>query len=149
MKKYVLGFAYCPKFYLLIQKTHPDFQFGKLNGVGGLVESYESNASAMVREFKEEADIDTSFSQWREIGIIKGDNYEVIVYKTYLTEDQYKISDNKHDIVVSSSNLTRNPIQEKVYLVHEDAINYLNERDWLMYNVKAMINSVGFNNTFK
>ncbi len=39
---------------LLIRKNHPDYQAGKLNGIGGKVEPGEDPLTAMVRECKEE-----------------------------------------------------------------------------------------------
>lgn len=39
---------------VLIRKNRPEWQAGKLNGVGGKVESGETPAEAMVREFEEE-----------------------------------------------------------------------------------------------
>jgi 8-oxo-dGTP pyrophosphatase MutT (NUDIX family) len=148
MKKYVLGFAYCPKFYLLIQKTHPEFQFGKLNGIGGAIEDGETPIGSMVREFQEEAGIITKTKQWLPIGKIIGKDFEVFVYKTYIFEDQYNPSNLKHEVVVSDMNLIKNPSEEKVYLVHEDALNYLNERGWLISNIMSMIKSNGNNNIF-
>lgn len=63
MKKYVLGFLFSNdlKRVVLIRKDGPDWQVGKLNGLGGSVEDYdESWLSAMSREFREEAGIDIS-----------------------------------------------------------------------------------------
>lgn len=67
MKKYVVGFAFNPKKtqVVLIKKNKPDWQRGKLNGVGGKVEKMipetelqrahiETPHQAMVREFQEE-----------------------------------------------------------------------------------------------
>lgn len=55
--KYVVGFLFDSKMrgVVLIQKTKPDWQKGKLNGVGGKVEEGETFLDAMVREFREEA----------------------------------------------------------------------------------------------
>lgn len=39
---------------LLINKLRPDYQKGKLNGIGGRVEPGESHAQAMIREFHQE-----------------------------------------------------------------------------------------------
>lgn len=39
----------------LIEKTHPDWQRGRLNGIGGKVEEGETPVSAVHREFLEEA----------------------------------------------------------------------------------------------
>lgn len=63
MKEYVLGFAFsrdkCDM--IVIEKQKPDWQKGKLNGVGGKVEPEDqSPLHAMVREFKEETGVDTS-----------------------------------------------------------------------------------------
>lgn len=57
---YVLGFAFSfdNLSVVLITKTHPEWQAGKINGVGGRIE--ESDASpedAMVREFEEETGV--------------------------------------------------------------------------------------------
>lgn len=64
--KYVLGFAFSPdnSKVLLIRKERPKWQSGLLNGVGGKVEGEEWLREAMVREFKEETDIDTSTTDW-------------------------------------------------------------------------------------
>lgn len=62
MKDYVLGFAFsrdkCDM--VLIEKTKPEWQKGKLNGIGGKVEPEDqSPLHAMIREFKEETGVDT------------------------------------------------------------------------------------------
>ncbi len=56
MKRMVLGFAFNPfaNKVLLIHKNRPDWQRGKLNGVGGHIEGSETSRDAMVREFREE-----------------------------------------------------------------------------------------------
>lgn len=53
---YVCGFAYNGDDVLLIRKNRPDWQEGKLNGIGGHVDS-ESASDAMIREFHEEAGV--------------------------------------------------------------------------------------------
>lgn len=57
---YVVGFMFNPTedAVLLIRKTHPHWQKGKLNGVGGRIEEGESATEAMRREFLEETGID-------------------------------------------------------------------------------------------
>lgn len=54
--EYVLGFLFLnnKKSVVLIRKNKPEFQAGKLNGVGGRIEPGESVHDAMVREFSEE-----------------------------------------------------------------------------------------------
>jgi 8-oxo-dGTP diphosphatase len=59
MTTYCLGFLFAWAPYgrrvALVRKARPEWQKGRLNGVGGKVESGESPAEAMVREFAEEA----------------------------------------------------------------------------------------------
>lgn len=56
MKRYVLGFVFDRRYnnVLLIEKARPNWQAGKLNGLGGKVAEGESPAAAMVRELREE-----------------------------------------------------------------------------------------------
>ena len=58
VKRYVLGFCFdfAYKHVVLIHKLKPDWQFERLNGVGGKIEvrAGEGAMAAMVREFKEE-----------------------------------------------------------------------------------------------
>lgn len=49
---------------LLIRKTKPAWQAGRLNGVGGKIEKGESALEAMVREFREEACRETLQKDW-------------------------------------------------------------------------------------
>jgi 8-oxo-dGTP diphosphatase len=56
--QYVLGFLFhgapLARRVALIRKAKPDFQRGKLNGIGGKIEPGESAYEAQIREFKEE-----------------------------------------------------------------------------------------------
>src|SRR6267378_2240649 len=80
---YVCGFmmSYDLMQFLLIRKTHPEWQKGKLNGIGGKLEKkqqltstkegdtdvwlYETPFEAMIREFYEETGIKTTRNRWR------------------------------------------------------------------------------------
>lgn len=63
--KYVIGFLFNSKdSVLLIRKNRPEWQKGKLNGIGGHVEKGESYLQAMRREFFEEAGVD--IPDWQE-----------------------------------------------------------------------------------
>lgn len=89
---YSLGFAFSPDHsrVLLIKKTRPEWQAGLLNGVGGKVEQDESTHDAMVREFKEETNIDTVPENWAEFGLHSGPGYELRLFSTTLTFAQCK-----------------------------------------------------------
>ena len=56
-KQYVVGFMFSEdrKSVVLIRKNKPEWQAGKLNGVGGKIEPGEIPGDAMMREFIEEA----------------------------------------------------------------------------------------------
>ncbi len=68
MKYYVVGFIFDfeRKKVLLINKLKPEWQAGKLNGIGGKVEENEAYTTAMVREFEEETGMDVPEHLWRE-----------------------------------------------------------------------------------
>lgn len=58
--QYVLGFLFSSdrKHVALIRKNKPDWQKGKLNGIGGKIEPFDKTSlDAMIREFREEADV--------------------------------------------------------------------------------------------
>ncbi len=65
MKSYVVGLVFQGNDVVLIRKTHPAWQCGKLNGVGGRMEPGETPQQAMAREFEEEAGVNTEPDSWR------------------------------------------------------------------------------------
>lgn len=69
MKLYVAGFLFneTRDQVVLIKKNRPDWQKGRLNGIGGHVEPGESVRNAMSREFSEEAGMFIAPSSWNEI----------------------------------------------------------------------------------
>lgn len=68
-QRYVCGFAFHgggtvrPR-VVLIRKVKPDWQAGKLNGVGGKIEPGETSKTAMAREFHEETGVLTLPLEW-------------------------------------------------------------------------------------
>ena len=69
---YACGFLFSPDRLrvLLIRKRRPAWQAGKLNGLGGKIESGESPLDAMRREFREEAAVD--IPDWQEVLVLSG-----------------------------------------------------------------------------
>lgn len=78
--KYVLGFMFDEEEFgvLLIEKLRPKWQVGKMNGIGGKIETDENSFQAMRREFKEETGID--YFHWIPVVTISGEDWEVVVY---------------------------------------------------------------------
>lgn len=91
MKKYVLGFAFDESLgqVALIVKARPDWQAGRLNGLGGKIEQGESPLQAMAREFREEAGVPTTESEWKLFAVLQGQDFEVFVMRTTLDEARF------------------------------------------------------------
>lgn len=111
MKNYVVGFLFNNDMtkIVLIYKNRPYWQIGKLNGVGGKIEEYESSFNAMIREFKEETGL--LINNWKSFCQLSDINkkYEVIFY--------YAISDNIYNISSTTD--------EKVEIFNIDDLNTL------------------------
>lgn len=90
---YVLGYAFLieTEEVLLIKKTKPAWMVGKLNGVGGKVESEEHPLDSMIREFKEETNIDATDWQCfgKEAPYRLDDTYCIHLYYTTISPDQF------------------------------------------------------------
>lgn len=66
MIKYSCGFAFSEDHgkVALIRKARPEWQAGKLNGIGGHIEIDETPIQAMIREFEEETGRKTNTEDW-------------------------------------------------------------------------------------
>ena len=62
---------------VLIRKDRPAWQRGLLNGVGGKMEDGEGSIDTMLREFKEEAGVQTTRSDWSYFMQLRGDQFYV------------------------------------------------------------------------
>ena len=76
-----LAFQLDEKKIILIKKKRPKFQVGKLNGVGGHIESHESPINAMIREFMEETGI--HITTWRLFCKLIHDNNLVYFFSVF------------------------------------------------------------------
>ena len=82
--RYVLGFLFSPDLnsVLLLRKARPDWQAGKLNGVGGKIESTDRSAlAAMQREWSEEMKSAAPGDvNWQHFASMNGPDWLVEVY---------------------------------------------------------------------
>lgn len=92
MKSYVLGFIFSHDFdkILLIKKNRCpkglEKMIGSLNAIGGKVEEGESFIQAMVRECKEETDLDIDESSWTCFATLKTRYGHVLCFATRAAE---------------------------------------------------------------
>jgi len=71
--KYVVGFPFSEdrRSILLVRKLRPEWQKGKLNGIGGKTEPDENPTQAMHRECFEETGLNL---EWKRYGLMTGIN---------------------------------------------------------------------------
>lgn len=106
MTDYCLGFAFDANLenVILIEKLKPDFQKGKLNGIGGKIEAGESAVDAMVREFKEETGVETTTCDWYKFCILRGIWGEIHIFRTVLHE-RFDTFESREEEEVGSYNI--------------------------------------------
>ncbi len=69
MKRYVVGFMFDSKMesVVMVKKNRPAWQAGLHNGIGGKIEDGETPVDAMVREFSEEAGVESAAGMWAHV----------------------------------------------------------------------------------
>lgn len=104
--RYTLGFILdrTGRYVLLVHKKSPEWQRGKLNGVGGKVEQGESLIDCIGRETREEACLSIKPASWVPIGTIKHQREsqkkgEVAVFATQFTGDRRRARKGDHERV--------------------------------------------------
>lgn len=82
---YVLGFLFNHEGseVALIRKNRPDWQAGRLNGIGGKIEPNEWPLAAMTREFAEEAGVIVAPTLWSHLMTREGPHYRVYVFVAF------------------------------------------------------------------
>jgi len=125
MKKlYVVGFAFDKnrQRVALILKGRPEWQRGRLNGIGGKVEPGEAFIDAMVREFREESGYHTVPADWQHIHTMESDNSVIQVYRTDLDSLDRLQSMTDEDIytidVEDFNTLYKKGVPNIIWLVH-------------------------------
>ena len=109
MDRYVVGFAFTldSEKVLLILKTHPPWQAGKWNGIGGHIEPGETPVQAMIRESQEEAGLTNC--GWSHYATMVGDDFECFVFSGWLVKEPYEVADSGEALLVWKLPLTGLP----------------------------------------
>ena len=83
MTDYVVGFLFSEdrRQVILINKMHPEWQAGLLNGVGGKVEQGETPEEAMEREFLEETGMPAV--GWQQVALLRCPNCLVYFFRGF------------------------------------------------------------------
>lgn len=85
----------------LVRKSHPNWQKGKLNGVGGHIEEGETPAEAQVREFREEASRITSIHDWHRFLCMRGEGLKPWQVDFFCMRDEHDLNRNMLDLRIT------------------------------------------------
>lgn len=79
-----LGFVFSKdlKQVLLIRKQHPEWQAGKINGLGGKTEAGETPEECVSREVREESDLQIPATSWHKVTKLVWNVWRVEVFAT-------------------------------------------------------------------
>ena len=101
MTHYVVGFAFGHGGNVaLIVKNRPEWQRGRMNGIGGKIEPGEMSDDAMVREFYEETGRLTRKEVWEFFATLSGAEFSVAFFYTYLNNLEGLQSPTDENVVV-------------------------------------------------
>ena len=103
VERMVVGFAFTSdrKSVILIRKERPDWQKGKLNGVGGHIEQGEHPNKAMEREVEEETGVHIRAERWTRVVMMEGQDWNVMFFRCILTNlDRHHIQTMTDEAVV-------------------------------------------------
>lgn len=109
---------------VLIRKNRPEWQAGKLNGVGGHVEDTETYQDCMVREFKEEAGILVPKYNWTRFVIIRSPAWTVAFFRaTVESFDGIETKTDETIVFADAFNLPSDTVPNVQWLVPMARVN--------------------------
>ncbi len=101
MKRYTLGFIFNSTLtkVLLIHKLTPEWQKGRVNGIGGKTEQGEDSLSCIVREIHEETGLVTQRNKWVYVSNLESDEWTMDVFGLVYTGDTKNAKSTDKEIV--------------------------------------------------
>lgn len=126
---YVAGFMFSPDYsqVALIRKLKPQWQAGKLNGIGGKIEKGEEPSTAMVREFLEETGAYTyPANWWRFMEMGDGSSFTVHFFVTTGDLSTLRSTEEEQIEIINVSDLgpTRQDVVENLTWLIPLALDY-------------------------
>lgn len=122
MQKYTLGFIFNKNLdhVLLMHKNRPDWQAGKVNGLGGKLFDGEDSIDCIAREIKEESNLDIQKERFVYIGNLSSDTFHMdvfgAVYDGSLADAQSMETEEVEWFQIES--LPKNGIDKLSWLIH-------------------------------
>jgi 8-oxo-dGTP diphosphatase len=138
MKKFTVGFVFDQnlKNVLLMHKDRPDWQAGKVNGIGGKFDVGEESLDCMMREAKEESDLDTDKDKWVFLGNMYTDMVHLDVY-AYVHDDlsRAKTMTSEEVEIFSVANLPSNMLSNLRWLIPM-AVDKIENQEFEPFKIK-------------
>jgi 8-oxo-dGTP diphosphatase len=103
MTEYVAGFMFDDDKVALVVKNRPKWQSGRMNGIGGHIESGETEHEAMAREFQEETGYVTDPDQWYNFNTLSGKDWKVYFFYGFGKLSQLKSTTDEEIVIVPVS----------------------------------------------
>lgn len=124
-RAYVVGFLFSEPSGLvaLVRKNRPDWQAGRLNGIGGKVEAGETPSEAMRREFHEEAGLD--LEGWEHFATVEAQNHtggRIFFYRLVVEDETFS----------GARTMTDEPIETHVVAAVVPTEDVLPNLSWLL-----------------
>ncbi len=118
--EYVLGFRFDNiGNVLLIQKNRPNWQKGRVNGVGGKIEPGENPDDAMCREFIEETGIHTDTGEWELVSCLEEDDHSIWVYRSFGEINSAQSLTDEELLICQTNQLPVNSLENVANLIRK------------------------------
>lgn len=121
MEKFTLGFIFNTDQtkVLLIHKLKPDWQSGKINGIGGKIELDESAEDCITRECREESSLLIEPPEWVKFALLEQTEGNVAVFTARFLGDMSTAVKNDHEDIewFDVSGLPENVLSNLIWLI--------------------------------
>ena len=109
MEKMVVGFVFNEEktHVLLIKKNRPQWQAGKINGMGGHIEKGEGAFEAVSRECAEEFGLSIPCKNWKSVAVLRGKDFFVHFFAAEADVGRALQTTDEEPVLVALKDLSR------------------------------------------